>query len=133
MKFRLLLLVLVGLVARVAHVEGQGGEENLPPAMFRGLLTAYPPLPPPPVQPATSVQTRVVFTTNELDQIVLRLTASGTPGSGLLVGIVRPGTSRPVVMTTGMLDADGHWSFERVLTAPQARALNQSELVFVSL
>jgi len=105
----------------------QNGNESGPPAGLWSGPSVWPP--PPPGQPVTALNVRVAFAENERGGIVLRLEAEGVPGSHLVVGAVRPGSSRPVVLTTGVLDADGRWSFERALTTAQARALGPSEFV----
>ena len=109
----------------------QNGNETGPPALAGGGYVVDP-LPPPPPQPATAVQARVAFTVNERGQMVLRLEAQGAPGAAFLVGVLRPGTSRPVVLTTAILNVEGRWSYERALTPSQARALSQAEFVFAS-
>ena len=120
-----------GLFALASIVVAQGGDEQLPPLTSAGPPTLNPP-PPLPPQPATALSTRIAFVPVDRNQTALRIEASGLAGTTFLVGVVRPGTSRPVVLTTATLDTSGRWSYERVLTPAQLRALGQTEFVFQS-
>lgn len=107
----------------------QGGNETGPPAQAGGQYVFEPPPPPPPPQPSSAVVARIGFRQDERGTI-LEISARGEPGQAFLAGMVRPGSSRPVVLTTGQLDADGKWAFEKVLTTQQLEALAHVEFVF---
>ena len=124
--FRLLAVLALAWCSLQA-VGQNGSEEKTPPMSFQGPASADP-------KPSglTFIQLRVAWAFLETGDMRLTVHGSGAPGASFLLGALRPGAHRPVVIAPANLDSTGQWTLVRDLSLEQARAIDSVEFVAIT-